>query len=169
MLKLIEKVSANKAADYNICGKLELPIDLRIKSRSRANLTDGREAGWVINRGDILRGGDILVAEDGISAVLIIAAPETVSKVESNDSLALTQAAYHLGNRHVPIEINPSYLAYRHDHVLDDMLRGLGLNVSVGQHPFEPEAGAYQQLGAHGHSHSHDHHHDHHHEHSHEH
>jgi urease accessory protein len=79
----------------------------------------------------------------------IVAAREVVSVVTSNDPLQLARAAYHLGNRHVSVQIGPGWLRYQHDHVLDDMVRGLGLPVRQDTLPFEPEAGAYA-----GHSHS---------------
>lgn len=155
MIKLTHKILAKDRQNQTIDGELHLPIDLRIKSRAKANLQDGREAGWQLDRGEILRGGDLLQSEDG-TTILMVAAKENVSRVATDNSHLLLQAAYHLGNRHVPIEIASEYIAYRHDHVLDDMLQGLGLQLSVGQYPFEPEAGAYQQMGAHGHHHHHD-------------
>ena len=130
---------------------LTLPLEGRIRSRLRVTLDDGREAGLFLSRGSSLRHGDCLLAEDG-TAVLVKAAPETVSEVRCDDPLQLARACYHLGNRHVALQIAPGLLRYQHDHVLDEMMQGLGLSVSVCQSPFEPEPGAY---GGHGHSHSH--------------
>jgi urease accessory protein len=130
---------------------LTLPLESRIKSRLRVTLDDGREAGLFLPRGSSLRDGDCLLAEDG-TAVRVRAAPETVSEVRCEDPLQLARACYHLGNRHVPLQIAPGLLRYQHDHVLDDMVRGLGLSVTVCQAPFEPEPGAY---GGHGHAHNH--------------
>ena len=87
----------------------------------------------------------------------VIASAETVSKVTCDQPLLLLKAAYHLGNRHVPLQVTEHWLRYQHDHVLDDMVRGLGLQVSVEQAPFQPESGAYHRHGA-GHSHNHHHH-----------
>ena len=84
------------------------------------------------------------------------AAAETVSTVHSDNGLVLARACYHLGNRHVPLQIGPGWLRYAHDHVLDDMLRGFGLTVRVERAPFEPEAGAYV-AASHAHTHAHDH------------
>ena len=67
----------------------------------------------------------------------------------------LARASYHLGNRHVALEIGPDWVRYSHDHVLDDMLRGFGLEVRVEERPFEPEGGAYVAASHHAHSHSH--------------
>ena len=140
-------------------GRLELPFEVRCRSRIRARLTDGTEVGVVLDRGQVLRGGDLLRAEDG-RVILIVAAPESVSTLRSDDSLALARAAYHLGNRHVALQIGVRWLRYRHDHVLDDMVRGLGLSVSVEEQPFEPEGGAYAAHGPaapHDYSHTHGH------------
>jgi urease accessory protein len=127
-----------------------LPFELRQKSRLRARLASGLEVGLFLERGIVLRGGDLLLADDG-TVIEVVAALETVSTVRDSDATRLARAGYHLGNRHVPVEIGSGWLRYGHDHVLDDMVRGLGLNVVVESAPFEPEAGAY------GHSHSHGH------------
>lgn len=145
MLRLVRKADA--PVDINTT--LTLPFESRIKSRMRVILDDGREAGLFLPRGSSLRDGDYLIAEDG-SAVLVRAAPETVSEVRCDDPLQLARACYHLGNRHVALQIAPGLLRYQHDHVLDEMLLGLGLTVTVCQAPFEPEPGAY---GGHGHAH----------------
>jgi urease accessory protein len=129
-----------------------LPFELRKRSRLRTRLDSGEEVALVLERGQILRGGDLLLAEDG-QAVEIVAAPETLSVVTCPDPWQLARAAYHLGNRHVSLQIGPGWLRYQHDHVLDDMVRGLGLEVSIEQTPFEPEAGAY---AAASHSHGHE-------------
>ena len=127
---------------------LVLPFQLRNKSRLRTALNTGEEVGLILERGSILRGGDHLLADDG-RVVQVVAEPETVSTVRSSAPLALCRASYHLGNRHVALQIGDGWVRYQHDHVLDEMVRGLGLSVVVEQQPFEPEAGAYG-----GHSHS---------------
>lgn len=138
---------------------LSLPFDLRQKSRLRARLDDGTEAGVLLPRGTVLRDGDLLRAADG-TTVRVVAAPETVSTVALDDAHLLTRVAYHLGNRHVPLQVEPGRLRYLHDHVLDAMVRQLGATVTVDCAPFEPEAGAYQS-GGHSHEHSHGHSHGH--------
>ena len=135
-------------------GTVTLDVDSRIKSRLRVTLDDGREAGLMLERGHLLRGGELLADADGSQLIRVVAAPETVSTVRCADPHLLARAAYHLGNRHVPLQIEPGLLRFQHDHVLDDMLRGLGLTVEAEQAPFEPEAGAYQSA-PHGHSHAH--------------
>ena len=99
-----------------------------------------------MERGKVLRGGDVLTGPDGL-AVLIIAAPEPVSVARTDDGLLLARVCYHLGNRHVALQIEPGEVRFLADHVLDDMVRGLGLVVEQVSAPFEPEAGAY----SHGH------------------
>jgi urease accessory protein len=131
---------------------LSLPIRERTKSRIKVTLDDGREAGLFLPRGEILRGGDLLQSSDGL-VVQINAAPETVSTVTSDCHHALARACYHLGNRHVPLQVEREFLRYQHDHVLDEMIIGLGLSVKVEEAPFEPEAGAYKSAVGHGHHH----------------
>ncbi len=128
--------------------ELTLPFDERQKSRLRARLADGREVGLFLPRGHVLRGGDLLQTDDG-ETIRVKAADEPVSTVRTGDPRALVRAAYHLGNRHVALQIGEGWIRYAHDHVLDEMVRGLGLEVAGESAPFEPEGGAY----AHGHSH----------------
>jgi urease accessory protein len=158
MLSITEKITNGVGGTLHD-DRLVLPFDLRQKSRLRVHLASGEEAALLLPRGNILRGGDRLRAADG-RIVLVVAAAEPVSLVTAGDAKALARAAYHLGNRHVALEIGPDWLRLAHDHVLDDMLRGLGMMVRFETAPFEPEAGAYGG----GHSHSHDDHdHGHHH------
>lgn len=142
--------------------RLVLNYQERQRSRYRAKTLCGLDVAWFVERGKVLADGEILVAKSG-EKIAIIAAEETVSEVRSDDPLLLAKAAYHLGNRHVPLQIDAGELRYQHDHVLDDMLRGLGLTVLVTDKSFHPENGAYHNSGGHqGHSHSHaehDHHH----------
>ncbi|MCK9193253.1 MAG: urease accessory protein UreE [Nevskia sp.] len=121
---------------------LILPFDQRSKSRLLAQLSSGEDVGLILERGFVLRNGDKLLADDG-RVVEVVAAEETVSTVRCDDPWRLARAAYHLGNRHVPVQIGAGWLRYRHDHVLDDMLRGQAFDVAVENAPFEPEGGAY--------------------------
>ncbi len=136
---------------------VELDWDVRQKSRFPVTDSTGRQLGVFLSRGTVLRGGDVLVAEDG-SLVLVLAAPQSVLRItpcsEHGSPFDLTRAAYHLGNRHVPIELRPEYLQIEPDHVLADMLRAMHLSVQALDAPFEPEGGAYASGG---HAHSHDH------------
>jgi urease accessory protein len=153
MLTISQRLQEPRPAD----ARLVLPFELRSRSRFRAQLVGGEEVGVILARGRILRGGDLLLAADG-RVIEVGAAEETVSTVHSAEPRSLARAAYHLGNRHVALQIGAGWLRYSHDHVLDEMLRGLGLSVMVEQAPFEPEAGAYHADGDGGHGHSHGHH-----------
>ena len=130
---------------------LTLPFESRQKSRLRVHLDNGEEAALFLERGQILRDGDHLRGKNGL-VVEVRAAPEPVSTTASGDATLLARACYHLGNRHVALQIGAGWVRYRHDHVLDDMVRGLGLELRCEQAPFEPEPGAYQG-GGHGHHH----------------
>lgn len=151
-MQLFTQNLGNPGTDSGIIvDKAILPIDTRIKSRTKIVLESGKEAGWVLPRGGLVRGGDLLACEEG-DRILIIAAGEQVSTVNSTDSFSLMKAAWHLGNRHVPLELAPGFIRYAHDRILDDMVTGFGLAVIVEMQPFEPEAGAYQQQSHHHHA-----------------
>ena len=139
-----------------------LDWDTRQKSRFDTEDSQGRTLGIFLPRGTAVRGGDVLVAEDG-SLVKVIATPQPVLVVRTcpdhGTPLDLLRAAYHLGNRHVQLEVQPDHLHLEPDHVLADMLRQMHLIVTEELAPFEPEGGAYS-AGGHGHAH-HDHGHDH--------
>ncbi|MFT7772415.1 urease accessory protein UreE [Roseateles sp.] len=158
---------------------LELDWDTRSKSRFSATDSTGREIGVVLPRGTNLRGGDVLVAEDG-TLLRVVAAAQAVQQVrfcaEHGQPFDLLRAAYHLGNRHVPLELQPDLLQFEPDPVLADMLRRQHLIVTEARAAFEPEGGAYGEGSGHGHHHGHDHghhegheHHGHDHGHAHEH
>jgi len=153
MLRLVEVCTAEPEA---VSGELTLTLDQRVRSRLRVRLDDGREAGLFLPRGLQLREGECLRAESG-EIVRVRAAPEPVSSVYCDDPLLLARACYHLGNRHVPLQIGPGLLRYQHDHVLDDMLRGLGLEPVFEEAAFDPEPGAYGEGHAHQHGHDHGH------------
>ena len=150
MLLITEYAQETGIADKT----LTLPFDQRQKARMRVLLDDGQAVGIQLPRGKILRGGDKLKTDDGL-VIEIIAAPETVSTVKSSDGLLLTKVCYHLGNRHVPLQIEKGWCRYLHDHVLDEMVELLGAKVNCEQASFEPEPGAYS-AGGHSHSHNHD-------------
>jgi urease accessory protein len=134
---------------------VELDWDLRQKSRFETQDSLGRSIGVFLPRGTVLRGGDVLLAEDG-SLVRVQAAAQQVLRIthcpNHGTPFDLIRAAYHLGNRHVPIELKPGFLQIEPDHVLAEMLRAMHLIVGEVQAPFEPESGAYAS-GGHGHGH----------------
>ena len=152
---------------------VSLDWDVRQKSRFDATDSQGRGLGVFLARGAVVRGGDVLVAEDG-SLIAVQAAPQPVLVVtpcaEHGSGFDLVRAAYHLGNRHVPLELKPDHLKLEPDHVLADLLRQMHLTVAEAQAPFEPESGAHAATtpaAGHDHGHSHGHSHDHGHDHGH--
>ncbi|HTI18172.1 MAG TPA: urease accessory protein UreE [Trinickia sp.] len=166
---------------------LTLAYEARCKSRLAATLDNGEAVALVMPRGTVLADGDVLVADDG-GLVRIVAADEAVLVVRAPDALTLTRAAYHLGNRHTPVEVSAEYLKLERDPVLEAMLKRLGAHVEAASLPFQPETGAYggghrhghdatfdedyaiaQQVFGEHHGHSHDHAHAHGHGHGHEH
>jgi urease accessory protein len=162
--KLIAGGQGLAAALLKRAPTVELDWDVRQKSRFDATDSTGRAVGVFLPRGTLVRGGDVLVLEDG-SLVRVQAAPQEVLRItacaQHGSPFDLTRAAYHLGNRHVPIELQPDHLKIEPDHVLADMLRAMHMTVVTVQEAFEPEGGAYS---SHGHSHghrAHDHAHDH--------
>jgi urease accessory protein len=155
MLRFTYVVADEEAAAPG--GVLTMRFEDRRRSRMRARLDDGREAAVLLPRGTILRDGDRLRDLEGGLVVTVRAAAQTLSHVRVADELLLARAAYHLGNRHVPVQLGRGWLAYEHDHVLDGMLVELGLEVEILIAPFEPEGGGYRQgadgESAHGHAH----------------
>jgi len=169
MLEIKSKLKIPRAAyKLEVRGQLKLPFDLRQKSRLKTKLVSGEEVGLMLPRGEILRGGDLVTASDG-RVIEVIAQPEKLLHIETRE---LAKVAYHLGNRHVPVQVGKDFLRIAEDHVLGEMVQKLGATVSRVEAPFEPEAGAY--AGGH-HQHDemghggkiHDHHDDHDHDHEH--
>jgi urease accessory protein len=143
---------------------LALDWDLRQKSRFEAHTPEGQRLGIVLPRGSVIRGGDVLVAEDG-ELFRVIASPQPVMEVRPcathGRPFDLVRAAYHLGNRHVPLQLSPEWLRFEPDPVLADMLRQMHLTVTDTEAEFEPEGGAYASSRdghAHPHAHGHSHH-----------
>ena len=145
---------------------ITLDWDVRQKSRFESTDSAGRQVGVFLQRGQVVRGGDVLVGEDG-SLLKVLAAPQAVLRITHctahGTPFDLTRAAYHLGNRHVPIELQADHLKIEPDHVLADMLRSMHLIVNEVSESFEPENGAYGEHGGghhhgHGDTHGHDHH-----------
>jgi urease accessory protein len=162
MLRVERRIQKGTPTDV-----LSLPYDDRKKSRLRARSERGYDLAIVLERGSSLRDGDLLVAENG-EIFVVRAAAEAVSDATTADALLLAKAAYHLGNRHVPLQIELAALRYQQDHVLDEMVQALGLQVTLRTAAFEPESGAYHGTGGlHSHSQASSHNHDHGHEHDH--
>jgi len=182
MLEIRAKLKIPRTAyKLEVRGTLRLPFEARQRSRLKTRLASGEEVGLMLPRGDILRGGDLVTASDG-RVIEVVAEPEKLLHIESKE---LAKIAYHLGNRHVPVQVGEKFLRIAEDHVLEEMVRKLGANVSHVEAAFEPEAGAYagghhqhDEMGhggkihdhhEHDHDHDHDHAHDHGHDHDHEH
>ncbi|MBF2085783.1 urease accessory protein UreE [Thermoleptolyngbya sp. C42_A2020_037] len=165
---------------------LLLTAEERVRSRHYFESVEGIPCSLQLPRGTVLRDGDVLLAASG-ERVRVVARPEPVVTVTAHTPLALLRAAYHLGNRHVPLEVTETYLRFSPDSVLQDMVEKMGLHVQLEEQPFQPETGAYEGLGFggqelghlhhdsqhdsnqdschHSHRHSHRHSHDHDHEH----
>ena len=166
IITLNQKLNTNELGDKKITDTIALPFDERKKGRLRATTTSGAEVGIFVERGEVLRDGSLLASESG-EVYQIIAAPEEVTSAHAHDARLFARACYHLGNRHVPLQIGADWLRYQRDYVLDDMLVQLGLHIHHESAPFEPESGAYGEHGGHRHSHVHGQDDDHHHEHQH--
>lgn len=157
--KLIPQGRGLASALLKRAPQVELDWDLRQKSRFDATASDGQHLGVFLPRGSVVRGGDVLVTEAG-TLVRVVAAPQPVLRVTAcsdhghhhDAAFDLMRAAYHLGNRHVPIELKPDHLKIEPDHVLADLLRAMHLQVAEVSEPFEPEAGAYSQHAGHAHA-----------------
>ena len=126
-----------------------LPFDARCKSRLLLTLDNGEQAALIVERGRTLRNGERVKIEDG-REVEIVCAEESLLEAVSGDPLLIAKAAYHLGNRHVAVQLMPDRLRFLTDHVLAEMVIGLGLKVNALVAPFEPEGGAYGHHHAHG-------------------
>lgn len=150
ILEAFERVADEKPTD--IAATLVLDYDQRQKCRMRVTTECGQDVGVFLPRGESLHDQDILKTTDG-RYIRVQAAKETLSEVLCDDTWMLARAAYHLGNRHVPLQVLPGILRYQTDYVLDDMIKQLGLDVKIVQAPFQPEKGAYHSHGGHGHSH----------------
>jgi urease accessory protein len=182
MLQVSKLISQGKGLAPSLvqrAAQLVLDWDVRQKSRFDATASDERHVGVFLPRGTVVRGGDVLLTQDG-SLLRVVAAPQPVLRITAcpdhpprEQAFDLMRAAYHLGNRHVPIELQPDHLKIEPDHVLADMLRAMHLDVVEVREAFEPEGGAYGAQVAQGSGHAHGHHrHDHghaHHTHGHDH
>lgn len=149
MIEIKARLEAERARDgFEVKGRLQLPFEQRQRSRLKTSLVSGEAVALTLPRGEILRGGDLLLSSDG-RVIEVVAEPENLLHVECPTPAALAVAAYHLGNRHVPVQVGEGFLRIAADHVLEALLKGLHASVTPMQAPFEPEAGAY--LGAHHH------------------
>lgn len=140
MITLTQRLAANgdTVADLTLC----LTAEERLRSRFTVTASNGQQVYLQLPRGTVLQDGDRLYSDDGL-VVQVIAKAEPVLTVTAKTLLDLLQAAYHLGNRHVPLEIAPTYLRLSPDPVLRHLLEHRGLQITEEIHPFQPEMGAY--------------------------
>ncbi len=170
MLELTQRIDASTQAD--VLDTLSLPYELRIRGRLKAVTDNGRDVGLFLDRGPVLRHGDLLQASSG-EIIRICAADEPVTTALIDSGLPLGRLCYHLGNRHVSLALGADadgrhWVRFPPDHVLEELAVLLGATLSHHQAPFDPESGAYAQADR-EHSHAHDHSHRHEHSHKHEH
>ncbi len=148
MLQITEKQDTPATPSVS----LTLPFEKRQRSRLRVSLDDKQEAALILKRGSVLRHGDLLRADNGL-IIQVCAANEEVAVISTKDTFLFARACYHLGNRHVPLQIGGNWLRFKRDHVLEEMVQSLGLAVKHELSPFEPEGGAYSGHSSHPHSH----------------
>jgi urease accessory protein len=158
MLEIKAKLKIARAAyKLEVKGRLPLPFALRQGGEAQARLESGEEVALKLRRGEVLRGGDLVTASDG-RVIEVVAIPEKLLQVTA-DSLA--KLAYHLGSRHVPVQVSEGFLRVPADAGAQEVLEELGAKASPVEAPFEPEVTEPHDHD-HGHEHDHDHGHDHH-------
>jgi urease accessory protein len=129
-----------------------LDFDDRHRRRMAMTGTRGLEFLLDLENAVALRGGDALVLDDG-RLIEVVAAPEPLVEIRGADPHHLIRVAWHLGNRHLPTQIMPRGLRIRRDHVIEEMVKGLGARVIEIEAPFDPEGGAYAASAGHDHGH----------------
>ena len=164
----LDEQALPESLDLSNSEEVALTFDERKRGRLKIKTLNGLDAGIQIERGQVMRHDSILVSENG-DVLKVKAAPEVVSSAYIKDATLFARACYHLGNRHVSLQVGEGFLRFQKDYVLDDMLHGLGIHVTHEEAEFEPENGAYAKGSGHAHSHGDGHHHGHSHEHTHEH
>lgn len=149
-LTLIERLPSSTAKHTST---LTLLLDAEERTRSRVQFVtvEGEKVRLFLPRGTVLKDGDLLLAEEMSVYVRVIAKEETVMTVIASDLMSLAKAAYHLGNRHVPLEIGQTFLRLKPDHVLASMLKQMGFHIVEESAKFHPEIGSYK--GPHTHEH----------------
>jgi urease accessory protein len=150
---LSEQLDPNTVSADQISATLSLPFDLRSRSRLRALLSTGEDVAITLPRGSMMRDGAVVATSDRGFLVKVQAAPEELLEVQADDAFGLLRAAYHLGNRHVQLQVLPNCLRLPYDYVLAEMVERMGAKALKVQAPFDPEPGAYSAGGHHGHDH----------------
>lgn len=160
MLKIIRYLDKSVSPHASVDGSITLAFELRQKGRFKAVSDQGLELGVFLERGQVLAQDDLLQAEDG-RVFKVQALPEAVITAHAQDWPSFARACYHLGNRHVTLQLGERWLRFQPDHVLEHLAEHLGLRLETHEAPFHPEAGAYHGAHAHAHDHSHNHSHSH--------
>ena len=152
---LVQRLTARQALPASVQQRLQLSLSAEQRTSLRGHRCSscGQDLVLQLPRGEALQPGEWLLSDDGQVAVAVTAAAEPLLRVTAADRLALLQAAYHLGNRHVALELHDDHLLLLHDSVLADLLQRRGLKLETTAAPFVPEAGAYAGLQGHGHHH----------------
>lgn len=148
MIEVVEKVHMHSDTTPEVNHTIILDYDQRTKGRLRTVTVNGVDAGLFLERGKVLRNGDLLATKDG-ELVAVQAANESLIEARCDEWLTFAKCCYHLGNRHVPIQVGDLFLRMRPDYILEDMLVQLGMSASKITAPFDPEQGAYS--GGHHH------------------
>jgi urease accessory protein len=147
--RLTPAEQASTVSRADITASVCLPFDLRCRTRLRALLSTGIDVAIVLPRGSTMRGGSVLHSSDGLHVVEVLAADEELLEVQADDAFGLLRAAYHLGNRHVQLQVLPGSLRLPYDYVLADMVVRMGAKAAKINAPFDPEPGAYSAGGHH--------------------
>ena len=149
MLHAIERVLAGTWPREEERGIVTLSYDARCRRRIRLSTDSGEDFLLDLPEAAVLADGDAVRLEEG-GYIRVCAAEEKLMRVSCRDTTHFARIAWHLGNRHLPAEIEPGVAYIRPDHVIEDMLEGLGASISPIMRPFNPEGGAYS-----GHVHAH--------------
>ena len=145
---MIHECYEKRVSDEHVPATLELDYLQRSRSRGRATDSEGDDIAWFLDRGSVIGNAEILVSKQA-KLIRVMASAEQVSEIHASPE-ALIQAAYHLGNRHLPLQIGPGWLRYQRDHVIDEMIQSFGLRVDSVDAAFDPETGAYHGGHRHG-------------------
>jgi len=148
MIEVKKKAHIHAGETPEVKHTIVLDYDQRTKGRLRTITTDGDDIGLFLERGKVLRDGDYLLTSDD-NLVRVVAADEALVEARCDDWLTFAKCCYHLGNRHVPIQVEHLMLRMRPDYILEDMLNQLGMSVAKVNSGFNPEQGAY--AGGHHH------------------
>ena len=153
-MKIYTKIINQQVSSDTAIETVSLGFDERKRGRLKIHCDSGSQAGIQIDRGVVLRDGALLADHEG-NLLRVFASKESVSTAYIDNVTLFARGCYHLGNRHVSLQIADGFLRFQTDYVLDEMLHGLGIHVVHEVAEFEPESGAYAKGHSHGHQHDH--------------